>query len=149
MNQALFESVGEWGEKLAAALAGVDRHAEPMRRFELVWQTVIESLEGSRTFWAANFEIFAQVEHSPEIRDFFTTAMQQARLGLAGLLGGIDADAEPERANLVGSFYYALLIGVVGQWLIDPERAPSGTALAEALRIIATGVPADSPAGTG
>ncbi|MGH3646277.1 MAG: TetR family transcriptional regulator C-terminal domain-containing protein, partial [Micromonosporaceae bacterium] len=101
----------------------------------------------SRTFWAANFEIFAQVEHSPEIRDFFTTAMGEARLGLAGILGGIDPEADPERAELVGGFYYALLIGVVAQWLIDPARAPSGTALADALRIIATDVPtADQPA---
>jgi hypothetical protein len=36
----------------------------------------------------------------------------------------------------VGSFYQALMSGVMVQWLIDPERAPSGRDLAEALRMI-------------
>ncbi|MGH3712994.1 MAG: TetR/AcrR family transcriptional regulator [Micromonosporaceae bacterium] len=147
MNLALFESVGEWGEQLAGRLARIDPVADPTQRFERVWQTVIASLEGERTFWAANFEIFAQVEHSPEIRDFFADAMQKARLGLAALLGGIDPEADPEQAAQVGSFYYALLIGVVGQWLVDPEHAPSGAALASALRVAATGVPAETATG--
>jgi hypothetical protein len=34
----------------------------------------------------------------------------------------------------VGSLYLALLPGVMAQWLIDPEHAPSGRDLAEALR---------------
>jgi hypothetical protein len=33
----------------------------------------------------------------------------------------------------VGSFYLALLPGVMAQWLIDPEHSPSGRDLAEAL----------------
>ncbi|MGH3735786.1 MAG: TetR/AcrR family transcriptional regulator [Micromonosporaceae bacterium] len=143
MNAALFESVGEWGEQLAARLSTLDRDATPTKRFEQVWQTVIESLEGSRTFWAANFEIFAQVEHSPEIRDYFAGATHQARLGLAGILGGIDPETDPEQAEVVGGFYYALLIGIVGQWLVDPKGTPTGAQLAHALRYAATGVPAD------
>jgi hypothetical protein len=37
---------------------------------------------------------------------------------------------------MVGSLYQALMSGVVVQWLADPERAPSGDDLANALRII-------------
>ena len=36
----------------------------------------------------------------------------------------------------LGAFYYALLNGVMVQWLVEPERAPSGHDLAEALRMI-------------
>ncbi|MFL6058803.1 MAG: hypothetical protein ACJ732_07835 [Rubrobacteraceae bacterium] len=35
-----------------------------------------------------------------------------------------------------GSFYLVLLSGVMVQWLVDPERAPSGRGMAEALRTI-------------
>jgi hypothetical protein len=40
------------------------------------------------------------------------------------------------QAWAVGSFYLALLPGVMAQWLIDPDHAPSGRDLAEALRTI-------------
>jgi hypothetical protein len=58
--------------------------------------------------------------------------------------------ADEAKGKLVGSFYQALLTGVLVQWLIDPERAPSGRDLAEALRTISTVVPRQlPPAATG
>jgi hypothetical protein len=39
-------------------------------------------------------------------------------------------------ARTAGSFYLALLSGVMVQWLVDPERAPSGRDMAETLRTI-------------
>jgi hypothetical protein len=36
----------------------------------------------------------------------------------------------------VGSFYYALLNGLIVLWLIDPESIPSGRDLADALLTI-------------
>ena len=54
-----------------------------------------------------------------------------------------DVDAADEQlARTVGSFYEALLTGVWVQWQIDPERAPSGHDLAEALRLILSSVQA-------
>jgi hypothetical protein len=47
---------------------------------------------------------------------------------------------------MVGSLYQALMSGVIVQWLADPERAPSGDDLANALRII-TEMSQDRPAG--
>jgi hypothetical protein len=41
---------------------------------------------------------------------------------------------------VVGSFYQALLTGVMAQWLIDPQHALSGRDLAEGLRVITAGV---------
>jgi hypothetical protein len=55
----------------------------------------------------------------------------------------------PRRASgAVGSFYLALLPGVMAQWLIDPEHAPSGRDLADALRtIVAVVGPVDAAPG--
>jgi hypothetical protein len=36
----------------------------------------------------------------------------------------------------VGSFYYALLSGVIAQLLVAPEKAPSARDLADALQLI-------------
>jgi hypothetical protein len=57
---------------------------------------------------------------------------------LEGAAGG------SERA--VGSFYLALLNGLMVQWLLDPERAPTGHDVAEALRGIAGDVRSSEPA---
>jgi hypothetical protein len=41
------------------------------------------------------------------------------------------------------------LLGVMAQWLIDPDRAPSGRDLAEALRTIVAGLGSGEPIATG
>jgi hypothetical protein len=45
--------------------------------------------------------------------------------------------AEPEKAQAVGSVHQALLSGILVQWLVDPDRAPSAGDLTSALRTIA------------
>ncbi|MGH3930790.1 MAG: hypothetical protein ACRDTF_12515, partial [Pseudonocardiaceae bacterium] len=54
-----------------------------------------------------------------------------------------------KKAQAVGGFYHALLSGVLVQWLTDPDSAPSGRDLADALRTIVADVgPLDDAAGT-
>ncbi|MGH4015465.1 MAG: TetR family transcriptional regulator C-terminal domain-containing protein [Pseudonocardiaceae bacterium] len=141
----------EWGEELERALAAeTDPDATPMERFEAVWTRVVESLAAHRPLWAAQFEIFARIDRAPEIREFLADAQQQGRLGLASLLQNIDPAAEGEKARIVGGFYHALLSGVLVQWLTDPDRAPSGRDLADALRTIVADVgPAEDIDATG
>ena len=137
LNAALIQATEEWGDELERALtADTDPDAPPIERFEAVWTRVIESLAAHRPLWAAQFEIFAQIDRAPEIREFLAEAQQRGRLGLAALLQNIDPTVEKEKAQAVGGFYHALLSGVLVQWLTDPQRAPSGHDLATALRTI-------------
>ncbi len=137
LNLALFEAIGEWGDELEAALAaGSDPDATPLERFEQYWIRVLDTFASHRRLWAATFEIFGQVERVPEFRRFVGDALQDARRAWALMLSDIDATVDEKRALAVGSFYQALLTGVLSQWLIDPEHAPSGQDLALALREI-------------
>ena len=77
------------------------------------------------------------------MRAFLAEALQRGRLGLAALFQHIDAVADERKAWVVGSFYQALMSGVMVQWLVDPQRAPSGHDLAEALRMILGSVQLD------
>ena len=56
-----------------------------MERFEAGWTRVVESLAAHRPLWAAQFEIFAQIDRAPEVRQFLADAQQQGRLGLAAV----------------------------------------------------------------
>jgi AcrR family transcriptional regulator len=137
LNEALIEATKEWGEELERALdVEVAPDAGLLERFEAVWTRVIASFTTHRQLWATQLEVVTQIEQTPELREQLAEGLEQARLGLAELIQRIDPD-DPA-AKLVGSFYQALLTGVLVQWLIDPEQAPSGRDLADALRVIAT-----------
>jgi AcrR family transcriptional regulator len=137
---AIIEATGEWGEELER-IFGTDAEAGSMERFETTWTRVIESLETHRTLWVSSFEAFAQSQRSPELREQLAGGQEEARFGLVAMFRKIDESAVEERtARTVGSFYLALLSGLMLQWLLDPERAPSGSDMAEALREILASV---------
>jgi AcrR family transcriptional regulator len=141
LNAARIEALGEWAEELGRTLAaGADPKASPMQRFEAIWTKVIESFAAHRPLWAASFEMLAQLDQAPEVRAAVAEAQERARLGLAGLFHHIDPTLDEQKAWVVGSFYLALLSGVMAQWLIDPEHAPAGHDLAQALRTIVADV---------
>jgi AcrR family transcriptional regulator len=138
LNEALIEAIGEWGEELERALAAdVDPAATPIERFETIWTQMIELFAKHRRLWVANFELVMQIDHMPEeVRRTLADAIERGRLGLAALFHDLDPTTDEKRALAVGSFYHALLLGLMAQWLVDPEHAPSGRDLATALRTI-------------
>jgi hypothetical protein len=69
--------------------------------------------------------------------------IEDARAFWAQALYGIDP-ADRERVRAVGSLHQALVSGVLVQWLIDPERAPSPADLTAAMAAIAAQVDADA-----
>jgi AcrR family transcriptional regulator len=142
LTAAMIEAIDEWGDELERILAtGTDANAGPMERFESIWTRVIESFEAHRPLWVATFEAFMSAQRSPELREQLAAGQEEGRFGLAALFQNIDESAVDERtARTVGSFYLALMSGLIVQWLVDPERAPSGRELAEALRTIVASV---------
>lgn len=50
-----------------------------------------------------------------------------------------DTEVDPEAARIVGSFYQALLTGLMVQSLLTPDAMPSGRDLATALRRVTAG----------
>jgi AcrR family transcriptional regulator len=146
LNAAMIEAMGEWGEQIALTLAqdpqdevGADADADPLAHFQRFWERVLESFEGQRRIWAASFELFGLVDRVPEIRRQLADANEESRVGLGEIFGGVDPATDLERARAVGAIYHALLSGVIAQWLIDPERAPTAAQITEGLRIIAAG----------
>lgn len=135
LNAAVMKAMGDFGDQLQAAMtAEIDPSATPLERFEQYWTLVIASFEEYRQVWAATFDVFGVGERVPAVRDAIAQGMQDGRIGWARLLGG-GVDAETEYA--VGSIHQALLSGVLVQWLVDPDRAPSARDLARGMASIA------------
>lgn len=55
----------------------------------------------------------------------------------------------PEAVRTLGSVQNALISGVMLQWMIDPERAPSGAEVAAGLHALAGLIRGEEPAGPG
>ncbi len=137
LNAAMLEAIEEWGEELARVFP-VTPGGDPIAQLEGAWSRVIASLNEHRPLWVASFESLLQAERSPALRENLATGHQLARSGLAAsLLNKDEAVVSEEEARAVGSFQLALLSGLIVQWLLDPERAPSAHDLGNALRTIA------------
>jgi AcrR family transcriptional regulator len=147
LNEAIFEGIGEWGEELGRVLAEETRiDGDPFEVAERVWTRVIASFEAYRGILAASYELMTRTRDVPEVHDALAAALDNARMALARMFLKVDPEAEPERARQVGSLFYAILSGVMTQWLIDPLGAPSGRDLSIALRDLTTSMSAGQSA---
>jgi AcrR family transcriptional regulator len=141
LNAALNRAVEDWGTELAQALVSTPADGlTGLARFEAYWVQVLDTIAAHRPVLMATFDAFAQMDHAPEIRTMLAEGMRDARTLWAAVFHQVDAAVEAEKAFQLGSFYQALLSGVLAQWLVDPEHAPSGRDLAQALRMVAEDV---------
>ncbi|MFI7642871.1 TetR/AcrR family transcriptional regulator [Nonomuraea sp. NPDC049400] len=149
LNAALVEAMREWGEEIGAAMAAVDEAGvAPAERFEALWEQLIRSIGEHRTLWLANLEAMVQAEHSPELREQLVAGQREGRRGMAAhLVDGDEADIAEREVRTVGSVHLALLLGVMAQWLNDPEHAPTGSEVLAGLRALVSRFGDPSPAG--
>jgi len=105
-------------------------------RFERFWTAVIDSFAANRQVWLATFDIFTVAQRDPEVRAAVADGIEDVRVFWAQALYDVDP-ADQQQARAVGSLHQALVSGVLVQWLIDPERAPSPADLGVAMAAIA------------
>ncbi|MBP2364443.1 TetR/AcrR family transcriptional regulator [Pseudonocardia parietis] len=141
LTEALLRATSAWGEELDRALAepGSTTASDPERRVEDTWGRVIGLFSTQRRLWATHVEALAQAERLPELRAKLADAQREVREGLALTFHTLpdDPDAADRRVHVLGAVYQALLTGVMVQWMLDPDTAPTGIDVAEGLRAIA------------
>ncbi|MGI5241309.1 TetR/AcrR family transcriptional regulator [Dactylosporangium sp. CA-139066] len=138
LNAALERAVENWGLELAEAVLNADAAGlTGAARFEAYWQRMIDTTIAHRPVLMATFDAFLQMDHSPDVRNMLVNGMRDARRLWAQVFHGIDPEAEPGRADQIGSLYQALVSGVLVQVLIDADDAPTPQDLTAALRAIA------------
>jgi AcrR family transcriptional regulator len=149
LNAAVLAALDEFGEQMAEAMgAGALVGETTLERFERFWTAVIDSFTTSRQVWLATFDIFTVALRDPQVGAAVADGIEDARAFWAQSLYGIDP-ADEQQARAVGSLHQALISGVLVQWLIDPDRAPSPADLAAAMAAIAGQVTAEAgPAST-
>jgi AcrR family transcriptional regulator len=145
LNAALHDAVVEWGDRVEAAVAaeaGGEHELAPRERFAQTWTRILASLDADRSLWGAQLEMVAQAQFVPELRERLAADAAEGRRGLADTFRHVIPHTDERQAELLGSLYQALLIGLAAQWAITPGSVPDGAALAEALEHLATGLTA-------
>jgi AcrR family transcriptional regulator len=140
MNQAVFDSVGEWGQDLqdALAAAGPGEPEHPLAHFEEVMRQTLKSFAGPDSgLWRAQLELLSLAQSNEDLRAFLAGVQDIAGTGLAEMFLGIDPAGEPEAAKSAGVVMHAMFIGLIAKYFLDPAQAPSARVLTDGLRIIA------------
>jgi AcrR family transcriptional regulator len=127
--QAMVEMSGELAERMMAVDPGDGDDA--LLRF---WEGMIASFRNDPGLWRANLEILVQTLHDDELRSRLADTQERARDGLGLHLTPGAGDAR----RAAGSVHYALIMGVMAQHLLDPDRAPSAEEVVRGLRAVAT-----------
>ena len=141
LYQALMHATEKWAKSIENQLnLKVDKRATPMERFETAWTQVIESFENHWRLWTVTLESLPQIVPKTEARSKFAAAIQQAQAWLVDIFRGTLPSLDEKSAHALGSLYYSLLVGTIAQYLIDPQRVPSGADLAHALKTLGESV---------
>ncbi|THA68077.1 TetR/AcrR family transcriptional regulator [Streptomyces sp. A0958] len=145
LNLAFIKVTEEWGEILtkggeeAEAEAAPDVPEAPLDQFRETWERVIGSYEQTRAVWQLQMEVISRIDSDPGLQKALAVPQRAGRDGLAENMLGIDPDAEPEKARVAGLFCQALLAGVMVQWLMDTDSAPSAQDLTDGLKVVLEG----------
>ncbi|MCP2165260.1 TetR/AcrR family transcriptional regulator [Goodfellowiella coeruleoviolacea] len=134
LNQALLESASE---AVGEILNAVRTDPDPAARLRTFLTALTESFVDKRAMWATNIEALAQAAHSPDLRTQLAAGQVAARTGLADMSPTTDRDDESTRAA-VGAVHMTLLSGLLVQWMVAPDQAPTADLVIEGLRTLGT-----------
>jgi len=139
MNQAVYESVGDWADELQNVLTAEGRDgAASLGRFELIMRQTLASFEGANGgLWTAQLELLSLAQHNQQLHDFLAGLQDLAESGLAELFLGISAEDDPASARAAGAVLQSLLIGLIAKHFLGPPGRLTGEGLADGMRIIA------------
>lgn len=131
---AFTQAMDEWGAQSESAIrAAVAPDADARTQYEAFWRQVIDSYADNRWLWLATVEAAVQAEQTPRLRELMAASLSEGRSGLAaGLLGIPEAEAGDAKDSL-GAVQLALMSGILVQWLLDPEHAPTPERIADGI----------------
>lgn len=136
LQAAILATFDDWDAELVQAAKAV-HGSGGTERLGTYLVALMEIFQRHRPMIAASTEALAQAEHLPEVREQLAEGFQNGRSGLAALFLGVPEDQlDDTTVRTAGSFLMALVNGLALQWLIDPDRAPSGADMAAGLAAV-------------
>lgn len=133
LNEAINESFQEWAERVRSLALATEPDGNPMLRLAASWTAMHTTFAEYRGLAVAFIEALAQAERQPELHAQLADTYARGRRSVAAMVTESLAELPERHARALASFQIALCDGLLVQWLLDPDAAPSGADLAEAL----------------
>ena len=139
LEQAFMGAMEDWFED------GDEPHKElptgSIEQFRTFFGEIIASFPERRSLLRLNIEMGLESSHNEPLGRFMAGAVQFGRLEFAKAFQDLTPERDGALAQSVGSFYSVLMTGLVAQYLIDREKFPTASDLAEGLLYIAERLP--------
>lgn len=138
MNQAVAETTRAWMRSIEHEVWSEEPEdlAALVRRVVSVTVGRFDELE---PYLRSFVESFPPALRSEALRGQMAAAYEDVRQAGGDLLGGVtgrDADVGADQLRALSSVLIALCDGLILQWLLDPQRAPKGDDVFEALSLL-------------
>jgi AcrR family transcriptional regulator len=135
LTEALSEGLRQWTQYvLTRALA--HEGAGPLEQLRTFWSGAAESVQEQQVLMLALIEALPAATRSPVLRAQLADLIEETRHASQATIEAAIPGAETldERtARTLASLLISVIDGLALQWLIDPERAPTGEELTDAL----------------
>jgi AcrR family transcriptional regulator len=135
LTEAIRQGFNDWTEHIVGQVLESEA-ATPLERLRVSLAATTASFEEQRPLLLAFIEALAPAARSPELREQLAELYEEMRQGIGLLVAaslGEDAGDPSPAARTLASALIAVCDGLVVQWLLDPERTPSGDDLADAV----------------
>lgn len=136
LNMALLSGFERWFAELTQAAEQAANEAQPL---VAIARVLPETFDRNRPLVRAWVEALAQAEHSEEIRKGLIDAYARGRNLVKGLMP-VESAKDPN-SRAVPSLLIAIFDGLLIQWLLEPEEAPSSRDLTKLARDLAPALP--------
>src|SRR3954447_24412361 len=88
MNEAMFQAIGEWGDRVAEAFTRSGGDLAVEERFVRVYDDLVATFDENQPLWMASFELIMQLDRIPGARQMFVEALPSARTGMVDMILG-------------------------------------------------------------
>jgi AcrR family transcriptional regulator len=136
LNEAMLDAFAEYTGKLLALASLPPDAVDPLDQIRQSWVVMVEEFSRIRPLMVAFVEAMAQAERSPGLRAQLAEGYEQLRTTIAGTVTALFPDVPADWARTVASLMIVVSDGLMVQWLLDPDRAPTGADAFDVARLI-------------
>jgi AcrR family transcriptional regulator len=120
--------------------AGLTAPDGSLDRFQEVLGNVIKSMTRPDSIWHLGIELVVLRDKMPAVREHVAQSQREGGRGMIALFqGGAEPPADDPGVDTLGKLYMTLMSGLISQYMLDPETAPTAAELADGMRLLMAG----------
>lgn len=141
LAEAYVALVEEQSERFGPGVELAGTEPGSFERFRLVWSNIVATMGKPDSVWHLSIEIMTLGDRLPKLRELLASAQREGARGMASTMTGVPEDqVDDELTDTLGNLCMVLMTGLIAQYTLDPDGAPTGPQLAEGMWKLAEGM---------